>query len=381
MAPVLKLQAPALIVVKPPQKTGTAEVQYDLFGTPPGSGVQLHWKILRRRIIFRMSPNPWHKIDLAKIVGGANFRTRGAFQLAAAIHSALTGDPGLAPGETLSLIALREDFANETLDPSTVNVERVLARISITAVLDKVKFEKPDWIHVDLKGVGGTFYLRDIAGTRDFQMLLRVSRSNPVIDPATGAFLLSNEISGGLSGLSNRRKLDISGLDPGTDYFCVVRLIDQGGNCWEFLDPQFQTLKRKLTVIWNKIDPTYVDEDEAELNVRFSIFEGSSEVGGRQYNRELVTSGQPYAVPSPNTWVMGPQTVNDSNRAIYFETEATEFDGGLFDPSELSGIKRLFIPVPVGIGEVVASTPFKMSPSNPGELEYSIEGSYQIDYI
>jgi hypothetical protein len=45
MAPVLKLQAPALIVVKPPQKTGTAEVQYDLFGTPPGSGVQLHWKI------------------------------------------------------------------------------------------------------------------------------------------------------------------------------------------------------------------------------------------------------------------------------------------------------------------------------------------------
>ena len=105
-------------------------------------------------------------------------------------------------------------------------------------------------------------------------------------------------------------------------------------------------------------------------------------MGGRQYERDLVHSGQPYAVPPTNTWVIGPEVINNTNRAVILATEATELDGGLFDPSELSGLRSLQVLIPVGSGnEVVPSTPFVIDPFNRGELEYKIEGSYQIDYV
>ena len=288
MAADLKIGAPSLIVVSASENTGSAEIQYELTSAPPKSGVQLYWKRLYKKTQIPFITNPWNAFDLATLVGGSDFRQKGRFELKNAIKSTISGDPGLGPGETLSVIALREDFPNENLgDPSKVNVERVLRRILITAIRDKVTIGVPNWLHNNFNTLGGTFYLRDIAGTRDFAMMLRMSRGSPLIDPATGAFVLTDEMSVGLTAFSKRHKLEISSLDPGNTYFCVVRLIDEGGHCWEFIDSPtgsspFATLRRRITVHWDKVDPIYVDEDEAELNVRFSIIEGQTEVGGGQ---------------------------------------------------------------------------------------------------
>jgi hypothetical protein len=91
---------------------------------------------------------------------------------------------------------LREDFPNQVLNPDK-EFERMLARLQVVAVHDKVTIGKPDWFvneQAAIKEVGGTCYYRELHDTRASLMWLRISQSQPTAnDPTTGAFVLAGE--------------------------------------------------------------------------------------------------------------------------------------------------------------------------------------------
>lgn len=360
--------AEPMVVVLAGEVSGRTKISFD---PSPARYFQLFLRVTNPSGLF----GPWKEISLSSVTqnnatGAGTFRT-----------------PGILPGQIVDFVMLRATAPGQVIDPERAIAmnEIVLARAQVVAIRETVRIEKPDWLRDGRKEVGGTYYLRELIANEPFIASLRLSQQQPTEkDDYTGSFVMANELNWNTIVFATSHVMQAVPLNPGSTWFCVVRLIDTNGAAFEFLDGPagtgvFTCLRRKVSVSWDDVVFTIVDESSAEPNVRFSVWEENSLVGDKQEQWTGIASGNKRVVAAK--WDIGPKAMN-WNASIQAGSQGTEYDGGLFDPSERTPMVRTPIVCPAGFGlEKVSGTSAIQARDPEGDFEFLANFTYSVEYV
>ena len=298
------------------------------------------------------------------------------------------GLAGMAPGQIMNFKLLRPN-------PDTKEGSE-LAHLQVIAVLDTARIGKPNFLIDDAgmtKEVGGTYYFRELKASVKCMMVMRLSKYQPVThDTTTGAFVMAYETDWKSSIHQFNHQLEATPIDPGMLYWCVIRLIDETGAWWEFLDgpsdvTPFMCKRRQVTVAWEGVRFTSVDGSDADTNIRFQLLEGDNILAAdvlQHFNG--VNDGDVRATDPAKSaiwWRVGPKAVDDGTRKMWVDTWGTEF-GGFADPSEHTRRgprQEIYFPTGRAVERVIGYK-FSLYREDPSEdFRYGVDVQYSIEYV
>jgi len=231
-------------------------------------------------------------------------------------------------------------YENKITDPNTSPEDPVL-RVSVCALSrDSRVTPQGDFINHERSSeeTGGTFHFRHLSTVVPTFLTIEVSNEEPVPDrdnPGMKSF--TNVIQSFTSNdFLMEHDVELTPLDPGTKFFCLIRLSDQYGN-WDFITTEFKTLLRFVTIDFQKLHIIDDGDDWAsgEFSFKIKVIQGGNimrEISfGDEDHQITIHSGQDillsndplYLVP---TLYLGPEAINEGNREVHFDIEGIEYD-------------------------------------------------------
>jgi hypothetical protein len=346
--------------ITPPETTGNTTVEY---------------KKERHEELWELKPGTsWAKVNVHTLTGlGDEADFSGKYSIT------------LSPGQI---------YTAGLFDPlhTPVSTDPIGTKVVVIAV-----FKKPTARRLisDHSGSGGGTWLSHVIKTNKPTTLILAgaSRSAAVTNTVGIPKLVDPDaVIPGPLGPAVSHDFELKPLVPGHHYFLTAMVVDAGGN-WEVLNVEQDSLKRKLTVQFPKMN-VFNDGDWATTGEGDFWFEVSAGSETKPFN-----SLQSFHLPEPDLDDWGEtdrpyslgfayiepnaQTVPAERTSIWVHSWAREDDSPWGDDTAGSAIdKGERINLPTGPSEKVSISSFKMDiPATSGSLHYAVDVTFVVDYL
>jgi hypothetical protein len=241
---------------------------------------------------------------------------------------------------------------------------------------------------------GGTWYWQQVHTTVPTHIVTIGASRKPITIDSDGIPRLHSP-DGFLTAplaLGNDHKVEIDGLLPGNAYFYVALVADAYGN-WDFVQGDFTTLRRKLTIefttlhIYNDGDPWSHGEGEFWFHVFFGHLNLGSVKTIDEFYRPTADiddwgeTDRPYSLGFAHVGSL--QVVNPGEEGVNVGSWGIEHDGAL-ESDESAAKPEKALSIPNGkLSETVIAATFKMDCpviTTGDDFHYGVDVRYSVEY-